>query len=296
MPLDLNYHHLYYFWTCARSGRVTSAARELRLSQSTLSLQLKSLEAELGRRLFDRTRAGVELTLDGRLVFEHCEQIFARGAALSAALKKEGASQPTVIRLGVSSALGRETALAFVDRLSCVKKSMTTIFVGPYDAVRERFSQRRLDVAVTGSDIAPHLGPGFQSRRVGALPVNFWASPELAKRFRGFPRRGQEVPMLLRTRDSSIRREVENYLCQSGVLPVIVAESDDADLLSTLARRGRGVAALHRDAARHDIKRGALVRIGPAATGLDHEIWVTTSSREAPDPVLRAALASVVSL
>ena len=51
MPLDLNYHHLYYFWSCARIGSLTAAGRELHLSQSALSVQLKSLERSLGRRL-----------------------------------------------------------------------------------------------------------------------------------------------------------------------------------------------------------------------------------------------------
>ena len=69
-----------------------------------------------------------------------------------------------------------------------------------------------------------------------------------------------------------------------------VAESEDADLLQTLARQGRGVAALHQTAARRDLESGALVRIGPVRTGLQHEIWVMSPTAEAVDPVLRAAV------
>ena len=83
MPLDLNYHHLYYFWVCVRAGSLTAASRELHLSQSALSLQLKSLERALGRRLLDRSRSGVLPTADGRLVFERCERIFPEGESLS---------------------------------------------------------------------------------------------------------------------------------------------------------------------------------------------------------------------
>ena len=44
----LNYHHLLYFWTVAEEGSVTAAAEVLRLSQPTVSGQVKMLEDALG--------------------------------------------------------------------------------------------------------------------------------------------------------------------------------------------------------------------------------------------------------
>ena len=44
----LNYHHLLYFWTVVREGGVVRAAEKLRLSQPTVSAQVKALEARLG--------------------------------------------------------------------------------------------------------------------------------------------------------------------------------------------------------------------------------------------------------
>ena len=290
MPLDLNYHHLYYFWICAKAGRVTAAAKELHLSQSALSLQLKSLERALGRLLFNRTRTGLELTSGGKTVFEHCEKIFAQGAALSAALRGGPGSSPTVIRLGVSSALGREAAMTFIQRLAAVEGSMVTVYVGPRDDIRERLARRRLDIAVSGADISKDLGAGFQARRTGTLPICFYASPAVAKEFAGFPRKGQEIPALLRTEDYAPRQEVEKFLRDLGVSFTVVAESEDADILQTLARQGRGIVALHRTSAQPDLESGALVRIGPALTGLHHEIWVVTPSTESLDPIVRRAI------
>ena len=39
----LNYHHLLYFWTVGRIGSVSRASAELRLTQATVSAQLKSV-------------------------------------------------------------------------------------------------------------------------------------------------------------------------------------------------------------------------------------------------------------
>jgi LysR family transcriptional activator of nhaA len=294
MPIDLNYHHLYYFWVCARAGRVTAAAQELHLSQSALSLQLKSLERSVGRSLLNRTRAGLELTAGGRVVFDHCERIFAHGAALSAALRAGSETRPTEIRLGVSSAIGRDAALTFIDRLSSIEGSTVSVYVGQRDDLRERLARRRLDVAMLGADLTPQLGAGFRAARVGTLPLYFVASPAMAKSLGGFPRAGQDVPMLFRTQEYAPRRDVERWLLERGVKPVTVAESEDADLLQELARRGRGVVALHKASAARGIASGALVRVGPAVTGLQHEVWVITPSAEPVDPVLRRALAEAV--
>lgn len=289
MQPDLNYRHLHYFRVAAKAGRVTSAAKELGLSQSALSIQLKKLEASLGHALFNRARAGLELTQQGRMVLEHCERIFAEGAALSEALR--GTPGTTPIRLGVSAVLGREAALTFIEGLAGLDNAAVTVYVGPGEDLRDRLAQGRLDIAVSATDLTGRLGPGYEARRIETLPINFMASPAVARSLPGFPGRGQKVPMLLRTRDYAPRVEVERFLRERGVRASIVAESEDADLLQTLARRGRGVVALHRAAARADLGSGALVRIGPAQTGLHHEIWVVTPAPGSVDPIVRRAIA-----
>jgi LysR family transcriptional activator of nhaA len=291
MTLNLNYHHLYYFWTTAKVGRVTGAAKELGLSQSALSVQLKSLERSLGRVLFDRKSAGLELTDMGRTVFEHCENIFTHGEALAEALRGGTDLAPTVIRLGVTAALGREAAMIFIDRLAKLEGTTVTVYIGPRGDIAERLARRTLDIAVVGADMTADLGPGFSGKRVHTLPIHFYASPALAQSMTGFPAKGKRVPMLFRTRDYAPRHEVERYLRERGSIPVTVAESEDADILQTLARQGRGVVALHQPSAQADLASGVLVRIGPARTGLNHEVWVLSHAHESVNPVVRKAVA-----
>ena len=47
MNLQLNYHHLRYFWAVAREGGVTRASQKLHISQPTVSAQLRELEQAL---------------------------------------------------------------------------------------------------------------------------------------------------------------------------------------------------------------------------------------------------------
>src|SRR5213596_959957 len=70
----LNYHHLLYFWVVACHGSVTRAAAELRLAQSTVSTQLRTLEEVLGEKLFARTGRRLVLTDVGRPALHRLEQ------------------------------------------------------------------------------------------------------------------------------------------------------------------------------------------------------------------------------
>jgi LysR family transcriptional activator of nhaA len=62
----LNYHHLLYFWTVAREGGISKAAEKLRLSQPTISAQVRMLEEAVRERLFQRHGRTLVLTDTGR--------------------------------------------------------------------------------------------------------------------------------------------------------------------------------------------------------------------------------------
>jgi LysR family transcriptional activator of nhaA len=64
-----NFNHLYYFYVTAKSGGVTAAAGHLRISQPSLSTQLKVLESELGLKLLQKTGRTVELTREGLVIY-----------------------------------------------------------------------------------------------------------------------------------------------------------------------------------------------------------------------------------
>ncbi|PZF90280.1 LysR family transcriptional regulator [Micromonospora deserti] len=66
------------FRTVARHGSITAAARELRYTQSAVSRQIATLEADLGVVLFDRLPRGVALTEPGRCLLPHADAVLER--------------------------------------------------------------------------------------------------------------------------------------------------------------------------------------------------------------------------
>lgn len=66
---------LRYFQGIARAGNMTHAARTLHVSQPTVSLAVKHLEASLGTTLFMRHRSGVSLTASGEELLRHVDEV-----------------------------------------------------------------------------------------------------------------------------------------------------------------------------------------------------------------------------
>ncbi|WP_394830232.1 LysR family transcriptional regulator [Pendulispora rubella] len=68
---------LRYFQAIARHGNLTAAARELRVSQPTLTVAVRSLEEHLKTTLLFRDRDGVRLTTTGKELLDYAGEILA---------------------------------------------------------------------------------------------------------------------------------------------------------------------------------------------------------------------------
>ena len=64
--MALTFRQVRHFIATAETGPVSAAAAGLNVTQSAVTSSIKALEAELGRKLFDRHLNGVTLTFDGQ--------------------------------------------------------------------------------------------------------------------------------------------------------------------------------------------------------------------------------------
>src|SRR5689334_10668357 len=101
----LNYHHLFYFSVIAQEGGVAAAARKLRLTHSTLSAQLRSLEEQLGAPLFDRRGKRLVLTPFGIEAAGYASDIFRLGQELGDVARGKIRSGREVLRVGAVPAI-----------------------------------------------------------------------------------------------------------------------------------------------------------------------------------------------
>lgn len=67
---------LFFFEAAARCGNLTRAAEELYVTQPAVSRMLARMEDHLGIKLFERVRAGIELTEDGKILYKKVAEAF----------------------------------------------------------------------------------------------------------------------------------------------------------------------------------------------------------------------------
>jgi DNA-binding transcriptional LysR family regulator len=153
---------LEVFRAVARHGSITTAARQLRFTQSAVSRQIATLEAEVGVRLFDRLPRGVALTEEGRTLLPHAEAVLDRLAAAGRdldALRGLGGGRlrvgafPTAVAALVPRALA-----SFRDAYPDVALSLVE---GTTPALLDRLAAGDADVAVVSSSPS---GPLDQTR------------------------------------------------------------------------------------------------------------------------------------
>ncbi|MBE0556459.1 MAG: LysR family transcriptional regulator, partial [Proteobacteria bacterium] len=83
----MNFTHLRAFYSVAVCNSFTQAAEMLNISQSTLSLQVQSLEKMHCIALIKRNKRSFELTEEGKVVFEFARKIFSLADNLNNAIE-----------------------------------------------------------------------------------------------------------------------------------------------------------------------------------------------------------------
>ncbi|MFO1184609.1 MAG: LysR family transcriptional regulator [Bauldia sp.] len=99
-------HQLRIFWAVAHAPTLTQAAKQLGLTQPSLSQQLSKLEESVGAKLYDRTGNQMTLTDAGRFLLRKTESILADIDEAESGVKGYGEGVRSTIRLaGISSVI-----------------------------------------------------------------------------------------------------------------------------------------------------------------------------------------------
>ena len=141
--------HLRYFLAVAREENMTKAAELLHVSQPTLSMTLKALEEELGKKLFRRHSFSIELTDEGMLLRDRAADL----VAMADKIEQEFISLDDItggdLYLGLAESYQIRYLARELGRLKKVYPAMNYhITSGDTEQVTEKLDKGLLDFAV----------------------------------------------------------------------------------------------------------------------------------------------------
>lgn len=239
----INYNHLYYFWIVAREGSVRRASEELMVSQPTISVQIKELEASTGHRLFERAGRGLRLTDAGRVAFNYANEIFSLGQEMANALEHQPAGRPLKLTVGILDAIPKPVVRQLLTPALDLPQPVRLVCrEDKADRLLADLAARRTDVVLSDAPIATAVGVEGFNHLLGETGISFYAAKPLATRLkRGFPKSLSGAPMLLPTDHTQLRRSIDRWLDARRIHPVVAAEFDDSALLFWFGQSGAGV-------------------------------------------------------
>ena len=162
----LNYHHLLYFWTVAREGGISRAAERLRLSQPTISAQIRLLEESLGQRLLQRQGRTLVMTDVGRVVCRYADEIFGIGRELLETIEGRPTGRPWRFAVGISDSLPKLTAHRLLEPALALPEPLRLVLRVGKTVPSRRRSSRSSPTAVP----VTRIQSGTDSCRGGCAP------------------------------------------------------------------------------------------------------------------------------
>ena len=150
--MPINHAQLRAFHAVASEGGFTRAAGALRVTQPTISAQVKELEESYGVKLFERAGRGVEITELGRALFDITRRQFGLESEAEQLLASARGLLRGQLRLGADAPYHVIPLLrGFARRYPGIKLSLS---FGNSHEVLEALLDRRSDVAVL-ADLKP---------------------------------------------------------------------------------------------------------------------------------------------
>lgn len=254
MSLDLT--DVALFVRVCATRNLSAAGREFGLSPAASSARMAQLERQLGARLLHRTTRQIALTQDGEAFLERA-LVLLEAAELAQSSVGGGADGPHgLLRVAASVSFGRLHIMPSLAE-----------FLALYPGIRLdlRLSDRVIDMAANGIDVAVRIGPLRDSALVARTlaPSHLWlcASPDYLAR-RGTPGRPEDLAQ----HECLVLDGFHPWRFRDGEREVAVRvrgrlQSDNGEALRDAALAGLGIALQSTWAIYEQLRQGTLVRL-----------------------------------
>ncbi len=249
---------LRVFCVVAENGSLVTAAARLHLTPSALSHALKSLEAQLGCRLFERVGRKLVLNQAGEQFLKSIQPPLAALDQAAEALKRLSKWGQPRLRIGATASICQHLLPSVIREL---KKSHDRIELQVQSAdALDLVEVVRTGKVDLGIGVAPERQPGLQVRQLfrDELMFVFASSHPWAAGRPISPEDLRKQPFILYQPASFTRGLLDNYFRQLDLVPSTIMEIDNAEAIKELVKLNLGVSVLAPWTVDKELARGSL--------------------------------------
>ncbi len=244
----MDFRQLRYFFVIAQEGQISRAAKKLHMAQPPLSQSLKSLETELGVRLFERNGRTMELTNAGKVLYNRAKELFYYLDETINEVRDTNEGLKGTLAIGCVKTFFGHLPVKLKDFNKNYPNINFNIHVGDTFVLSELLQNRTIEIAFVRLPLSSEIFSYYhlpEENYVVAVPekmennfVNGAITMEQLAR----------LPLLLLHRTSGIGQyEIINHEFEKrGLKPNILCECPDVDILIELVSHGVGVTVVPR--------------------------------------------------
>jgi len=286
----VNLEQIRSFHAVAVHGGFSRAAERLGLTQSTVSMQVGSLERELGVRLFERLGRRIRLTPEGAAMLEHASRILAQvEAAKRTALAYRGLEAGELV-VGASLTIGNYLLPELLGDFHRSHPGVRLVLdISPSYRVGQRVAAGELDIGLVEAEVAD---PELEARPFHTDELVLIVPPDHRWAARGWAEVGElaEEPFLEREPGSGTREIVRARLAESGVALSPALELGSPEALKRAVRAGLGVAIVSIATVELELRCGVLRAVPVRGLRLSRPFLTLLRRDKHLSPVLSAFL------
>jgi DNA-binding transcriptional LysR family regulator len=279
----LETRQLLAFKTIVEAGGFTKAARQLHLTQSALSHQIKTLETQLGMQVFARIGKRVSLTQAGEVLLRYAVPVLRQ--LLEARQTLTQLQEPGYGRLRVNSA-----TYSCYQILPYVLREFHTVYPHVELFVAAEYTYKAVDGLLSGEldlgmFVLPSSTEGLYVEQlcqdelvVIVAPSHPWARRQRVQ----WPDLATQM-LITYDRASETFQKIQRELHDRGVTIKETMEVRHGPAVMEMVKVGLGVAMVPRWVVREDVLAGALIPLPLGRGGVKRQ-WVLAHVKGAPLP------------
>ena len=290
-------HMKIFLAVCGSGCSVTGAAKELFMSQPSVTIAIREIEEHYGVRLFDRIGRRLYLTPAGEQFRDYAQRILALQEDLDKSMEKNAVAGS--MRIGASMTVGSRRMPEYVRRYLETRETLQAdsvrVIVAPSRELEEKLLSNELDLALveipvhsdaltvtkymedTLEIIAPaEYGGAEGKKKKKELRISMQAGKLAAQRF------------LLREKGSGTRDIFDRAMADHGMEVSPVWESASTSALIHAVECGMGFSVIPRQLAEPAFREGTVCRVIAEGLELRQSFYIVHHKDKFLTPAMRS--------
>lgn len=243
--MRISLRHFRFFVAVAESGQVSKAAAALFTSQPAVTEAIKTLETDIGVKLFNRSPRGVTLTYEGAIFLQHAQSVLAAAADAMLAPQQIRHDMTGEFTLACTHTVAGYFVTPLLTRFRRIFPSIKINLVErDRPEIERRIVSGEVDIAVCLLSPLQNLDQ-LETELLVSSKRRLWlpANHPLLERKRVTLRDIQSEPYVMLTIDDA-EKTTRSYFEAAGCQPNVIFRTSSMEAIRSLVAEGYGITIL----------------------------------------------------